>query len=314
MDSVDHVFMESQLSQYKGQGPEDTYEFLRLEGVRKDAAGAPERLVHVYDMFWSDLSGVGKAGLRVFGELYQLLFHLESVGVTNVAAAAGFFRGKNGVAEKWNAFTEAQKRAAGVLAVQIPFLNLIILIIAATLFATAAIARLTSSEQWIVAVVAVIAGIAIVLKGLLTEEGRRKFSGTSFRAPLVVALAGAAIAAWKIESGGSPSGTPEIAQAIIAALVFGAAVFGADKIVSAYNKRRPRARRAFWKMLPAVVVLTGVSAYYSPPWVAHDIAMTIFIRGAEAGFWLLTFFWFLFCGPLMGFGRCSPGAPLRERR
>jgi len=69
--------------------------------------------------FWSDLSGVGKAGLRVFGELYQLLFHLGSVGVINAAAAAAFFRGKKGVAEKWDAFTEAQRVVAGVLALHL---------------------------------------------------------------------------------------------------------------------------------------------------------------------------------------------------
>lgn len=63
-DSIDHLFMEGQLSGYEGQGPEDTCEFLRLEGVRKAQPGIAEKLVHVHDMFWSDLSGVGQKGAQ----------------------------------------------------------------------------------------------------------------------------------------------------------------------------------------------------------------------------------------------------------
>jgi hypothetical protein len=33
-DSLDHLFMEGQLAQYKGKGPEETYEVLRLKGHR----------------------------------------------------------------------------------------------------------------------------------------------------------------------------------------------------------------------------------------------------------------------------------------
>ena len=61
-DSVDHVFMEGQLTGYESQGPEDIYEFLRLEGVRKAEPGVPEKRVDVYDMFWSNLSGVALPG------------------------------------------------------------------------------------------------------------------------------------------------------------------------------------------------------------------------------------------------------------
>jgi len=94
-DSLDHLFMEGQLAKYKGDGSEDTYEVLRLSGKRRKNAAVgpehetvgsshpsvPETEVHVYDMFWSDLSGVSKTGLRIFGELYQLTFHLASIGV-----------------------------------------------------------------------------------------------------------------------------------------------------------------------------------------------------------------------------------------
>src|SRR5258706_2325933 len=97
-DSLDHLFLEGQLAKYKGDGPEETYEALRLEGKRcanaalgreheaVHGAGSaiPETEVHVYDMLWADLSGVKTAGLRVFGEIYQLTLHLPSIGVNNV--------------------------------------------------------------------------------------------------------------------------------------------------------------------------------------------------------------------------------------
>jgi hypothetical protein len=57
-------------------------------------------------MFWSDLSGVGTAGLRIFGEQYQLLFHLGSIGVNNVKAAAIMLR-EGGAGPSWKRFGAA---------------------------------------------------------------------------------------------------------------------------------------------------------------------------------------------------------------
>jgi hypothetical protein len=51
------------------------------------ATVALTKKIHIYEMWRSDLFGVARKGLRVFGELYQLSFHLGSVGVNNVSAA-----------------------------------------------------------------------------------------------------------------------------------------------------------------------------------------------------------------------------------
>src|SRR5205807_1130282 len=89
--------------------------------VRPPQSRVPGKEVHIYDMFWSDLSGVGTAGLRIFGELYQLLFHLGSIGANNVKAAAVFFRDKE-AGSAWKRFDTAQTCAAGLLAWPIPLL------------------------------------------------------------------------------------------------------------------------------------------------------------------------------------------------
>lgn len=58
-DSVDHLFLEGQLAGYTGRGSKNTYDFLRLKALRSAEPEIPEKHVHIYDMFWSDLSGVG---------------------------------------------------------------------------------------------------------------------------------------------------------------------------------------------------------------------------------------------------------------
>ena len=294
-DSIDHLFMEGQLSRYKDQGPEDACEFLRLRGTRKAEAPIPDKQVDVYDMFWSDLSGVSKSGLRVFGELYQLLFHLGSIGVNNVAAAAAFFREKKGVAEKWDAFTKAQKFAAGMLALTIPFLNLILLVLALTILAMAAMAKLPAIEQWIIALIAVVVVIAAIWANFLLRRG--EFSARSFRAPLVFAVvtlvcAGTAAAlktSFRLMAPGLP-------QAIVAGLFFLLALAVTYKIVSAYERRRPGAAVAFRWTLAVVFVFTPISFLFRTPWVAHYKLMAAGIRAAEVGFWLLVLAWIVFWG------------------
>ena len=60
---------EGQLECYKGDNPEDTYKTLRLEGEKVDDAGQIINNVHLYELFWSDLS-TRKAGIfSIFTEL-----------------------------------------------------------------------------------------------------------------------------------------------------------------------------------------------------------------------------------------------------
>ncbi len=78
----EHQFMRAQLEHYRSSGT--PYETVRLEGERLNSAtpGAvmPEAGVHVYEMYWSDLSTLGSGGIGFFGAFYQLLFHLAHLG------------------------------------------------------------------------------------------------------------------------------------------------------------------------------------------------------------------------------------------
>jgi hypothetical protein len=296
-NSIDHVFMEGQLSGYVSLGPEDSCEFLRIEGTRKADTEVPEKEVHIYDMFWSDLSGVGKSGLRIFGELYQILFHLGSIGINNVAAAAAFFRHESRVARQWDNFSRAQKFAAGMIAFPIPLLNLILVAIAVALFAGGALSGLTPAEQGMTGGIAAVAVIAGAWMYLLRQ--RESVSGVRFRAPLIFLFLGAGtviggVAVSEHLPGGLPPQTPEVAQSVVAAVLLGVALFVVSVVVSAYEKRRPGAREAYNGILAVTFVSAVVSIVFVAPWNSHYVALACLMRAAEVSFWWLVISWGVF--------------------
>ena len=308
-DSLDHLFMEGQLAKYKGDGSEDTYEVLRLSGTRRknaavgpehETAGSsgptvPETEVHVYDMFWSDLSGVSKTGLRIFGELYQLTFHLASIGVNNVKAAATFLRGKNGKQcdRAWKKFNNAQTSAAAILAWPIPLLNLLMLAFALGLFADAALVKFSVTVQTIVTGVVWLAVSAGALGYGLFRKGT--WGVSAFRLPIVLFL---------ILSSGVVGLALLYRQDLVARVeqIDGAAtilvelaVFVAlSAIVRALDKRRPGTFPVFWLILAVVVIATVASILVTFPAPTHFVAMVVLLRFIEVSFWLLLFSWMVF--------------------
>ena len=79
----EYEFMHGQLERYPGS--REPYDTIRIEGERLSEPGdgrpaAPIASVHLYEMHWADLSTIGASALRLFAEMYQLLFHLAVVG------------------------------------------------------------------------------------------------------------------------------------------------------------------------------------------------------------------------------------------
>ena len=83
-DDLDILFTQGQLDDFRGEGPSGAYETVRMEGSRLDAKGQIEQDVHVYEMYWGDLSRLTRGWFRVFAELYQLLFEVSSLGRKNM--------------------------------------------------------------------------------------------------------------------------------------------------------------------------------------------------------------------------------------
>ncbi len=77
-DTVDTDFTRSLINEYDAGTAQHGYQTLMLAGMRKEA-GKSDQAVHIYEMYWGDLSRLGSGLLAVLGELYQLLLHAGSI-------------------------------------------------------------------------------------------------------------------------------------------------------------------------------------------------------------------------------------------
>jgi len=118
-EKCQHQFLRGQLEQYKEIDPAETYQTIRNEGLRRDDQEG-EREVHVYEMYWADLSRLGNSFLTFFVELYQLLFHLCTVG----AKTARFAAAQHQKIWAWRAFAQCIRFASHCIRLPIPIANL----------------------------------------------------------------------------------------------------------------------------------------------------------------------------------------------
>ncbi len=139
----DIVNMQGQLDEFGGDGPDDQYETIRLEGERLASPSTPGCPVHVYEMYWSDLVRVGNDFAAIFGELYQILFHLPSLG----GHAVDFGTLQRRKSALWRLYSETQALAARLLTVGVPIFNLF-LVVVATSFFPARLAHV-ADRQWL---------------------------------------------------------------------------------------------------------------------------------------------------------------------
>jgi hypothetical protein len=221
-----YEFMYGMLRAYRGGDPAETYQTPRLSAARIDRE--EQRTVHVYEMYWADLSRLGKGVLRVFGELYQLIFHLGSLGVHAVNAASNVDGFKHW---SWGMWAWCQRAAANTLAVWIALLNLVLAVLAAIGLVTGLAATYSIAPA---AVTAVTVLIVVVAAGAFAYSR----SAASAGGMIGYAAAGTAVAgalAWAAITwlGYARIGALEL-------LAAGAALYA--WLLSHYERRRPAAR------------------------------------------------------------------------
>ncbi|WP_404788143.1 hypothetical protein [Altericista sp. CCNU0014] len=133
----DYLFIRDQIDEYQKKS---VYDSICLEGYRIDAhQTSPEKSptqVHIYEMYWADLSRLGSGFVRIFGELYQLLFHLGSLGRQSV----DLLRAEHQEVQKhpafgnwlniWAWYGATEALAARILSLFLPILNLCLLVVA----------------------------------------------------------------------------------------------------------------------------------------------------------------------------------------
>lgn len=256
-------FMKGQLTCYGGDDPKDTYETIRLEGERATTEGQPHD-VHIYELYWADLSRL-KAGIfSIFTELYQLLFHLSSLGAHTVNAAVL----QHLDSRRWRWFRNFQSWSALTLTVPIPILNILMLGTTAVVVGLGILNGAGRQFPGVVgaAFVAVACG-AVVAIGLGIQLWRRMDS-TGLKPgfirwilPLLLGVATSSallsVPYLSAQIGGHLVGI----ETVILAILSGLACW---KILAQYNKRRP----GLWSWTIIIAALVAVVAVVS--WVCKS--------------------------------------------
>jgi hypothetical protein len=284
--------------------PRETFDGTCLSGVTPDGT-----FVHIYEMYWADLSRLSSSFRRIFGEFYQLLFHVSSLGRHTVDEArddakmateeaarddaktpmdeaeraleqSRTWRARNvpPLHGNWRWLAGAQRAAGHVLTLPIPILNLYLLAVAATLGISWVPAK---QQHWI--------GAALLGLGALLAVGfafyrsalpaRRYWVAFSLAAAAALALG--FIAAMLVPQTGPISPTFLAVWCIALAVIL-------FVLLRAYDRRRFGALR--WGGILAIVVI-GFGIYFcTKPEVGRDLDR-MFLHTIEAICLLLFVFW-----------------------
>jgi len=154
-------FMREQLRYYHPEGQEPAFETSRLE------TGIAGAAVHIYEGYWADLSRLGRGLTTFFGEAYQLLLHLPSLGRTAVDYAGLV----SGWARPWRLFSFMQRWSVRLLTLFIATWTLDL-----TSFILPALVSFLDARSIIVAAqlivcLAAVAAVGLVLRGVRDVPG-----------------------------------------------------------------------------------------------------------------------------------------------
>jgi hypothetical protein len=294
-------FMKGQLLCYGGDNPEDTYETIRLEGERApEKSGETQDDVHIYELYWADLSRL-KAGIfSIFTELYQLLFHLSSLGSHTVNAA--MIQPENLDSKRWRWFRNLQNWSSMTLAVPIPVLNILMLGIT---LVVAGLGVLQKAEEkyptFGVALIAVIGGVVVALVlgyrlwVSMCPESKPTKHGTWF-IPLLLAVL---TSGWILKrdpifgTQSVSSWVQEHLLSIESVILSVLAVLVCVSVIKQYNKRRPGLWPWVIGLTIAVVAVTAISWLYRCPYRNYLSRPTymVLLRAVESGYAVLSVAW-----------------------
>lgn len=169
-----------QLGSYPGSDPTRGYETTRLEGRRRQGVDAE---LHVYEMYWADLSRLGRGPLAFFGGLYQLLLHVASLGRQVIDAARA-----EQPARRWAWLQEAHDWVVRLLVLFVPVLNWVLLVTA--LSAIPADHVDGAYAAWILVAGAAVLAVVLTYAAVRARVPRRPIVWALL--PLAAATAGAA--------------------------------------------------------------------------------------------------------------------------
>jgi hypothetical protein len=213
-------------------GPEEAYQTIRFEALRQ---GTHETEVHVYEAYWADLSRLSQSFVRIFGELYQLFFHLSQVAVHTVQAACC----EHQETKPWKRLLRFVDRASWALSTPIPIFNLFLGGVMFVIVLLWALLRLEDFTQKATTAVFACVAFSTAIGFLLSRMGRIPRTLWFVSGPIGPLLGGLLLwFFWKQPSSGRFGHLHVfcILVAIAVSLIL-------SRVISAYNRRRPGAAR-----------------------------------------------------------------------
>lgn len=279
IEDVDLAFTASLLAKYEPSGPDETYHTTVLRGRRgPDDAGAD---TDVYEFYWADLSRLTRSWWRMFAEIYQILFHLGSLGVHAIRAAVASEPGEASPAA-WARWATWQRRAANLLAHDILLFNLLLaglsLVILVVWLGPITSARLATAA--IAAAAAIAAGVATYRSSPGQPAARALGAGT-----LAAGLAGGATA-WALARGLS-------SERLLATLVMSAVATAVVVVARFYDRQRPGAARHALVYSAGLAVFVITRLWAGGPGSGSGVPNAV-MHGAEAVYFALRVLWIVF--------------------
>jgi hypothetical protein len=228
-----HHFMREQLRDYRPRSEDKIYSTVRL-ATERAVDGRVTHDVHLYEMYWGDLSKLGGGIFRLIGEMYQLLFHIGSLGRQTVDFAyAEHLHDRS--APFWKIFSGLQTWASRLLTLTSPILNLFLL-------AAVMLLLPTGLPDWLQGPVSQgIAGVISLLTVAVQLRKRQVLPWTLWALAPWIAAAAATLGTWWVQHYGWVS-TLQILMIEWSVVV----TIGTFYVLYEYDQRRPGALSAGW--------------------------------------------------------------------
>jgi hypothetical protein len=211
-------------------------------------------------MYWADLSRLGTGIASIFSEIYQLLFHLTSVGINNISAAAFHLRDdpkRQADLRRWTWLRWIYLATSAIFAWPIAILNLFLVGFLPAILAISLVRTYVSADHAFLLVLGLYTGAAgtAIAAAVLRYYKRLKFPGfaLAFLLPLAVATE-----VWQRTDGRV---NPEQTEGLLGIFILAASAVPIWFALVAYDRRRPGSLRA---SLILTVLYIGVALYFVP--------------------------------------------------
>jgi hypothetical protein len=267
------AFMRRQLECYAVDPADEVYDTTCV-ATSRTVPGAETIGVDVYEAYWADLSRLGQGAGRIFGELYQVIFHLGRLGHHSADHAC---RDAGGT-RAWRAYSGLVSLAVAILTMPVPALNLLLLAV------TSIVLPALLPDGWrgpVALLVLAILVLTLVGYSFFRAAGRvPRLLWTLLPALLVISVAAAALAGAKQVP--LPIGEWNLLAVELSVLAFAAVV----PIFNAYDRRRPGALRT--ALVIEVVLGSILWTLLATTTNNLEAVITAGLRVAEVGVVLLT--------------------------